>query len=93
MSDCKIPCIETSTTIKKGALSVPSNEQRLVYFAIDNEVVVKTISVDTFDFMTSLNFLGSNLGLWPGMGLYQILEGPVLFFLGLKITQRIRNAF
>ena len=35
---------------------------------------VKKTSVDRFRFMDSLNFFGSNLGLWPGLGLYQILE-------------------
>ena len=35
---------------------------------------IKEITVDKFSFMTSLNFLGSNLGLWPGLGLYQLFE-------------------
>ena len=30
--------------------------------------------MDRFSFMGALNFFGSNLGLWPGLGLYQILE-------------------
>ena len=41
----------------------------------DNNVRVTRTSLDRFDFMESLNLLGSNLGLWPGLGLYQIMEG------------------
>ena len=91
MSDCKVPCTATSTTIMKGASSTPTYDKRQVYFAIDNSIKIKTISMDTFDFMTSLNFLGSNLGLWPGMGLFQMLEGPILFIIGLKLTKKIGN--
>ena len=43
----------------------------------NHEVKVKKISVDKFSFMDSLNFFGSNLGLWPGLGLYQIIEWVV----------------
>ena len=39
----------------------------------NKEVRVKKTSVDKFSFMDSLNFFGSNLGLWPGLGLFQIL--------------------
>ena len=43
----------------------------------NEEVRVKKTSVDKFSFMDSLNFFGSNLGLWPGLGLYQIIEWMV----------------
>ena len=35
---------------------------------------VRRLTVDQFSFMDSLNFFGSNLGLWPGLGLYQVME-------------------
>ena len=48
----------------------------------NEEVRVKKTSVDQFSFMTALNLFGSNLGLWPGLGLYQILE----WSLGVLVT-------
>ena len=56
----------------------------------NDEVRVKKTSVDKFSFMDSLNFFGSNLGLWPGLGLYQILEGIVGIFLTSHIARNIR---
>ena len=48
----------------------------------NEEVKVKKTSVDKFNFMDSLNFFGSNLGLWPGLGMFQILEWMIgIFFL------------
>ena len=55
----------------------------------DNVKVMKT-SVDKFSFMDSLNFFGSNLGLWPGLGLYQIIEWMVGIFLVSQILKKIR---
>ena len=57
----------------------------------NEEVRVKKTSVDKFSFMDSLNFFGSNLGLWPGLGLYQILEWMVGIFLVSKILKKIRT--
>ena len=37
-------------------------------------VLLKVTRVDSFSFLESLNMLGSNLGLWPGLGLFQVLE-------------------
>ena len=57
----------------------------------NDEVKVKKTSVDKFSFMDSLNFFGSNLGLWPGLGLYQILESMVEIFLVSQILKKIRS--
>ena len=71
---------------------MPTIDKRTVYIAFDNTIPVKTVTVDTFNFMESLNFLGSYLGLWPGMGLFQMLEGPIILLIGLKLTKKIRNS-
>ena len=57
----------------------------------NEEVRVKKTSVDKFSFMDSLNFFGSNLGLWPGLGLYQIIEWMVGIFLVSKFLEKIRS--
>ena len=46
----------------------------------------KIISLDSFDFYVSLNYFGSNLGLLPGMGLFQMIEGMEI--LTLSISRR-----
>ena len=60
-------------------------------------IKVKKTSVDKFSFTDSLNFFGSNLGLWPGLGLYQIIEwvvGVGIFFILCVISMfSIKEAF
>ena len=36
--------------------------------------MVTNVTVDKFQPMVSLNFLGSNLGLLPGLGIFQLFE-------------------
>ena len=57
----------------------------------NKEVRVKKTSVDKFSFMDSLNFFGSNLGLWPGLGLFQILEWMVGIVIVSYILKTIRK--
>ena len=57
----------------------------------NEEVRVKKTSVDKFSFMDSLNFFGSNLGLWPGLGLYQIMEWMVGIFLVSQFVKKVRS--
>ena len=56
----------------------------------NEDVRVKKTSVDKFSFVAALNFFGSNLGLWPGLGLYQILEGIVGIFITNHVARNIR---
>ena len=58
-----------------------------VALTFNQDVRVKKTAVDQFSFMGSLNFFGSNLGLWPGLGLYQILE----WMMGILITRQLLN--
>ena len=64
-------------------------DYKAVYFYITSDIDLQEVVVDKFDFMESLNFLGSNLGLWPGMGLFQILEGALLIFAGYGLTYKL----
>ena len=76
VSDCLLPCLRTEVRVEEGTTS--DLEDLAAYLLLfNNEVRVKKISVDQFSFMDSLNFFGSNLGLWPGLCLYQILEMAV----------------
>ena len=55
---------------------------------MDTSLSVKKTSVDRFNWNDFLNFLGSNLGLWPGLGLFQLFEWTFTFLVG---TEHIRN--
>ena len=73
-SGCKIPCKRTTSTIVAGPVTERSEDSNVVWITFTDQVSVTRVTVDTFDLMTALNFLGSNLGLWPGLGLYQVME-------------------
>ena len=72
MSDCLPPCLITEATVEKGTKT--NLRDTLFSLTFNEKVRVKVTSVDRFSFMGALNYFGSNLGLWPGLGLYQILE-------------------
>ena len=62
-------------------------------FMFNDEVKVKKTSVDKFSFLDSLNFFGSNLGLWPGLGLFQLLEWIVQIFFVRQFFIKIIHLF
>ena len=88
ISDCLLPCVRTVATVEEGTVTKLHPMFSLVF---NEEVKVMKTSVDKFSFMDSLNFFGSNLGLWPGLGLYQILEWMVGIFLVSQILKKIRS--
>ena len=85
VSDCLLPCLRTTATVRKKMTSMSFTGNTLVSFNFDNEVRVRKTTVDQFSFMDSLNFFGSNLGLWPGLGLHQILE----WLVGMVVVTQI----
>ena len=93
ISDCKVPCVETISKVLAGPSSIQDVDYKEVYFYVNREIDIQEVVVDKFEFMESLNYLGSNLGLWPGLGLFQILEGLVLIFTGYNLTLKLRNFF
>ena len=72
-TSCLLPCLRTSATVERK-MTTAEDSTTLLSLNFDPDVRVKKTSVDEFSFMDCLNFFGSNLGLWPGLGLYQILE-------------------
>ena len=88
VSDCLLPCLRTLADVKQETVSnYPGYSTLRLMF--NDEVRVKKTSVDRFSFMDSLNFFGSNLGLWPGLGLYQILEWCVGQFIAGLVVKKI----
>ena len=91
VSDCLLPCLRTTATVRKKMTSMSFTGNTLVSFNFDNEVRVRKTTVDQFSFMDSLNFLGSNLGLWPGLGLLQILQWLIGIVVATQIIGRCRR--
>ena len=72
-SDCPLPCMTTSTSVRRTASSKQTDyNSTSVYLIFNTEVATTEVTLDMFEFVESLNFLGSYLGLWPGMGLFQV---------------------
>ena len=90
-SSCKVPCKRTTSTIVAGPVTERSEDANVVYITFTDQVSVTRVTVDTFDLMTALNFLGSNLGLWPGLGLYQMLEGAIGLLAIYKVGMRAKH--
>ena len=90
MSDCLLPCLRTVATVEEGTVT-KWHGYSMLSLMFNEEVRVKKTSVDKFSFMDSLNFFGSNLGLWPGLGLFQILDWMLGIFLVSQIWKKISS--
>ena len=64
-----------------------------IYFTIPSKIQTTLIKEDSFVLMESLNFLGSNLGLWPGLGLFQLLEGIIAIIVAFKVFEKCKIFF
>ena len=73
-STCFVPCTSTSSFILLGQSRIAQLSVSYIQIAFDEDVKITKTTLIRFDFMESLNFLGSNLGLWPGLGICQLLE-------------------
>ena len=92
ISDCLLPCLRTTATVRKKMTSISfTGNTMVVAFNFDNEVRVRKTSLNQFSSMDSPNFFGSNLGLWPGLGLHQILEWLVGMVVATQIIVRCRQ--
>ena len=89
-SDCKIPCKKTTSTIVSGPSNLQDRDTSAVFITLTHHVPVTAVTVDTLDIMTLLNFLGSNLGLWPGMGLFQMLEGAIGLIAVYNVMEKLK---
>ena len=77
----------TSPALMKLSESAHSDDKHHVFISYDGDIQTTRVTVDKFGFLESLNYLGSNLGLWPGLGLFQLIEGAAAFVFSLSITK------
>ena len=81
----------TSPTLTKMSVSSQLGNTHDLFISYNGDIQTSTVTVDRIQFLKSLNYLGSNLGLWPGLGLYQLLEGAVAFIFSLKLLDKIKR--
>ena len=77
----------TSASLRKLAVSQLEADTHHVFISYDGDIQTSRVTVDKFEFLESLNYLGSNLGLWPGLGLFQLIEGTVGFVFSLSLAK------
>ena len=79
--------------ISTGQNSQNSNQNySLIFMAFDQKVKIEAIKVDKFNIFGALNFLGSNMGLLPGMGLFQLLEWSMLVIISFRELIKSRDS-
>ena len=61
-----------------------------IFFTIPSRIKTTVIKEDSFGLMESLNFLGSNLGLWPGLGPFQLFEGLITLIVAFKALEKFK---
>ena len=82
--------MRTVATVEEGT-TTKWPEYSMFNLVFNEDVSITKTTLDQFSFVAALNFFGSNLGLWPGLGLYQILEGLVGIILVSQILRKIRK--
>ena len=81
--------MRTEASVEEGTKT--NYNSSMFSLTFNDKVRVKVTSVDQFSFMGALNYFGSNLGLWPGLGLYQILEWVTGLLIVGQALRRIRR--
>ena len=77
----------TSPRLMQLSESAHSDDKHHVFIAYDGNIQTTRVTVDKFEFLESLNYLGSNLGLWPGLGLFQLIEGVAAFVFSISVAK------
>ena len=73
ISSCPRPCTTTFTDTMLTSY-IHTSKDATIGITFDKSTLVTRIKVDNFQMAESLNFLGSNLGLWPGLGIFQLIQ-------------------
>ena len=74
----------------RGPVTRLKGKYNFVHFYLTEDVHITRVTVDKLNIQEALNFLGSNLGLWPGMGILQLLEDFMSLVVLLKLTEKFQ---
>ena len=72
-SKCKLSCTRTSSTVHAVGKEF-INGSMAVTIVFPEEITIEKTELIPLNILTSLAFLGSNMGLWLGFGILQIIE-------------------
>ena len=61
VSPCLLPCLRTTARVERGLGTSLHTDSSIFSLGFSQSVAVKVTRVDSFNFMESLNMLGSNL--------------------------------
>ena len=81
--------LRTTVSVEEGFESLKNSNISGFSLGFSKTVNVKKTSMDRFNWNDFLNFLGSNLGLWPGLGLFQLFEWTVTFLVGTESVTKL----
>ena len=73
----------------RGPVTRVKGKSNFVHFYLTDDVPITRVTVDKFNLQEALNFLWSNLGLWPGMGIL-LLEDFLSLVILLKLTEKMQ---
>ena len=88
MGDCKDPCTSTSIDTRLLSMSESSGNTTIILISISEYITIEETVMVNFNFLTTLSFLGANMGLWLGLGVVQFME----VFVNC-LSQRIKYSF
>ena len=72
-SNCPFPCKSTITNTKLITNSNYKNKT-VVALTFSEQITIRKTDMVNFNLLTSLSFLGANMGLWLGLGFVQFME-------------------
>ena len=73
-NNCLTPCKSTTTNIRLLTKTNSSGNYTYVTIYFSEEITITKVEMVEFDLATALSFLGSNMGLWLGLGTLQFAE-------------------
>ena len=86
--NCQDPCISTATYTKLINSNKQADNSTWLQILIPEYIQIKKTEMVQFNCLTTLMFLGANMGLWLGMGVVQFMEVFVNF---LVLKLRVYN--
>ena len=87
LSDCLLPCLRTTARVVKRFEY--ASESPFFFLSFSPTVEVRKTRPEKLTIFDVLIPLGASLALWPGLGLYQILEWIYMMLLGSRIMSKL----
>ena len=87
VSDCLQPCLRTSASVVEG--EILDSNYAVFYLHFSPTVELKKMTREKMNIFDVFVVLGSHLALWPGLGVYNILEWILTIFVGTTVCSKL----